>query len=392
MSQRGMSDEAPSEGSPLPVRGDRRRPWMDLLEVFARQDETLLLSGPSGSGKSRLAAWCHGRSPRCRGPFQVVDLLSVPEEMQMAELFGWKKGAFTGAVQDQEGCVARSQGGTLFIDEIDKLSLRAQAGLLQLMETHQYRVLGDAGRQRTADVRFVVATNADLKAAVAARRFREDLFFRIHVLPIRLPGLRERRDELLPWARYMLERRHQECQGEGTASFTPEAEPVLLRASWPGNLRQLDNVVRRCYALALMGSPLPGVCVGRAQVEQALAFEQDEQQEAVAPPLLESLRHAAEAFIEHALSRKEGESGLGLEHAEALTGLVLEAGQRRLGDVREVFRLLGGDAVVRSRNHQREYRRELDKVARLESAVGAAPRSPEKPEPGFKTHTPRIPS
>lgn len=376
MTQRVMPDEAPSEASPLPVSGAGRRPWLDLLEVFARQDETLLISGPSGSGKSRLASWCHERSPRCRGPFQVVDLLSVPEEMQMAELFGWKKGAFTGAVQDQEGCVARSEGGTLFIDEIDKLSLRAQAGLLQLLETRQYRVLGDAGRQRTANVRFIVATNVDLKAAVAAKRFREDLFFRIHVLPIRLPGLQERRDEIIPWARYMLARRHQESQGSGEASFTPEAEQVLQRFSWPGNLRQLDNVVRRCYALALVGPPLPGVRVEREQVEQALAFERDE---TATPPLMQSLRRAAEAFIEHALARKEGELGLDLTHAEALTGLVLEAGQRRLGDVREVFRLLGGESVVRSRNHQREYRRELDKVARLESAVGAASRSSEGP-------------
>ncbi len=160
----------------LPVVGPRSAALMEALATFARQDETILISGPSGAGKSRLAELCHAISPRREGPFQLVDLLSIPEEMQMAELFGWRRGAFTGAVRDQDGCVGSSDGGTLFIDEIDKLSLRTQAGLLQFMETRRYRPLGDPGQMRPANVRFIVATNTDLRAQVARGLPRGSLF------------------------------------------------------------------------------------------------------------------------------------------------------------------------------------------------------------------------
>ena len=132
------------EAPAFPVLGRRSEELLAAVRAFARVDETMLLSGPSGAGKTRLAALCHAWSARSRGPFQLVDLLSVPEEMQMAELFGWRRGAFTGAVRDHAGFVAGSNGGTLFIDEIDKLSLRTQAGLLNFMESKTFRALGDA--------------------------------------------------------------------------------------------------------------------------------------------------------------------------------------------------------------------------------------------------------
>jgi DNA-binding NtrC family response regulator len=351
------------------VAGERSRSQLTLLRVFARQNETLLISGPSGVGKSRLAHWCHTHSPRATGPYQVVDLLSVPEEMQMAELFGWRRGAFTGAHQDQEGCISRSQGGTLFIDEIDKLSLKAQAGLLQLLETSCYRVLGDPGRQREADVRFIVATNADLKAKVALGQFREDLYFRINVLPFRLAPLAERSDEIVPWAEFMLRRRHQDSRLEGGVQLSAAAARLIEQAEWPGNLRQLDNVLRRAYAMALAEECHGGVRVEEHHIEAAVRLDGTP----AAPCLMMGLRKLAEQFIEHALRCKEGGGELPLEHADALRGLVLEAGVRRLGDVREVYRLLGAEAVVRSRNHSREYRRELEKVSLLEAAVGTPP-------------------
>jgi DNA-binding NtrC family response regulator len=351
-------------GPGLPVSGRGSRELLDALCSFACQDETILITGPSGAGKSRLAELCHARSPRRAGPFQLVDLLSIPEDMQMAELFGWKRGAFTGAVRDQEGCVALSDGGTLFLDEIDKLSLRTQAGLLQFLESRRFRPLGDPGQMRAANVRFIVATNADLRAQVARGLFREDLYFRISVLPVRVPALAERTDEIVPWARYMLDRREREVAGGGRIMLTLEAQQTLLRAEWPGNLRQLDNVVRRAYALAraARAGEVADLSVDASHVERALAFEQTSHH---VRPLMQSLRRAADDFIEHAIQRRAAGKPFYIEHAGALGGLVLEAGVRRLGDLREVYRLLGGDAVVRSRNHNREFRRELAKVARL---------------------------
>ncbi|HZI08204.1 MAG TPA: sigma 54-interacting transcriptional regulator, partial [Archangium sp.] len=159
----------------LPVVGATMAGLLPILRVFAQQEETLLVSGPTGAGKSRLARWCHERSGRGAGPFEALDLVTVPEDLQMAELFGWKKGAFTGAVRDNAGSVARAEGGTLFIDEIDKLSLKAQAGLLHLLEERTYRPLGEGAGEKRAEVRFIIGTNADLLGAVRAGRFREDL-------------------------------------------------------------------------------------------------------------------------------------------------------------------------------------------------------------------------
>ena len=157
--------------------------------------------GPTGAGKSRLARWCHSRSQRKERPFEAVDLMTIPEDMQMAELFGWKRGAFTGAVSDHAGCIARAEGGTLFIDEIDKLSLKSQAGLLSFLETRDYRRLGDPASAQKADVRLIIGTNADLKKSVEAGEFREDLYYRINVLPVHLPPLADRADEIPAWGR-----------------------------------------------------------------------------------------------------------------------------------------------------------------------------------------------
>jgi DNA-binding NtrC family response regulator len=355
------------EDAQLPVVGAASADRLRQLAAFAGQDETLLLSGPSGAGKSRLAAWCHARSPRHAGPFVTVDLLSVPPDLQMGELYGWKRGAFTNALHDQEGCLARGTGGTVFIDEIDKLSLAAQAGLLQLLETRRYRMLGDPGRQREADVRFVIASNADLRAEVTRGQFREDLYFRINVLPFRVLPLDDRRDEIVPWAEHLLARRHR-ARGPGPAVLEPSAADLLVRARWPGNLRQLDAVLCRAYALAA-AEPAGGageLRITGTHVELAIGLDASPQ---TAPELMAHLRRAADSFVDQVV---EGGVALQLEHVEALRGLVLEAGLRRFGDLREVFRRLGGEATVRSRNHSRAYRREYDKVTVLEAALAGA--------------------
>jgi DNA-binding NtrC family response regulator len=360
--------EAAAPDDFLPVIGASMAPVVHMLRVFAEQEETILLSGPTGAGKSRLARWCHERSARRGRSFETLDLSTVPEELQMAELFGWKKGAFTGALKDTAGCIARAEGGTLFIDEVDKLSLKAQAGLLRVIEERRYRPLGEDSGDRLAEVRFVVGTNADLFAAVRARRFREDLYYRINVLPVKVPPLDERRDEIPRWAAYMLDRRHRGGTRAGQATLSPEAEIALAAHPWPGNLRQLDNIVRRAYAMALMRhGPSPGALVIEARdVQQALAHEGV----AGARVLLELFQLAASAFVAEAERRKAAGTALDLDLADALRGFVLGTAVQRLGSKEDAFRLLGKDVVVQNRNHSKVLKKEMDRVEALCRALG----------------------
>ncbi|MCP3103285.1 sigma 54-interacting transcriptional regulator [Myxococcus sp. K15C18031901] len=348
----------------LPVVGRSMAELLPILRVFALQDETILISGATGAGKSRLARWCHERSNRRGKPFETLDLVTVPEDLQMAELFGWKKGAFTGAVRDAPGSVARADGGTLFIDEIDKLSLKAQAGLLHLLESRSYRPLGEGTGERQADVRFIIGTNADLHAEVRAGRFREDLYYRVNVLPVRMPSLQERQDEIPLWAQYMVNRRHKERVPEGTARVTQDAERLLVGSSWPGNLRQLDNIVRRAYTLAMVEHGVAGgeLVLHEKHVARALDYEQ-------APgskPLPEALRAAAQAFVSEARRRN---APLDLDLADAFRGLVLGMAIRQVGRD-DGFKLLGRESLVKNRNHHKALKRELEKVEALYKALG----------------------
>lgn len=352
----------------LPVIGESMAGIVEMLRVFAQQEETLLIGGPTGAGKSRLARWCHGQSPRRGGPFEVLDLLTVPEEIQMAELFGWKKGAFTGAVRDTPGCVTRAFQGTLFIDEIDKLSLKAQAGLLTLLESRTYRAIGDGAREQRADVRFIIGSNVDLFEQVKCGRFREDLYYRINVLPVQIPPLDERRDEIAAWARFMALRRHRETVKSGEVRLSTSTAQLLSDHRWPGNLRQLDNVVRRAYALALMthGPAQQEIVLDEGHFGRALSYERNSTRRTV----LETLRNAAAAFVEEAERQEEKGLVLDVELASAFQGLVLATAVERHGGRDAAFRLFGKGAQVQSRNHHKIMRRELEKVVALCKALG----------------------
>ncbi|MBN1210771.1 MAG: sigma-54-dependent Fis family transcriptional regulator [Myxococcaceae bacterium] len=353
----------------LPVVGSSMASLLPILNVFAQQDESILISGATGAGKSRLARWCHSRSSRRKGPFEVLDLIAVPEDLQMAELFGWKKGAFTGAVKDSLGSIGRAEGGTLFIDEIDKLSLKAQAGLLRVLEERTYRVLGDGAGDRGADVRFIIGTNVDLREAVRAGKFREDLYYRINVLPLRVPSLDERRDEIPLWANYMVGRRHKEQFPHGQARLAPEAEQLLGRRTWPGNLRQLDNIIRRAYTLALVEhGATPELTLGEGHVSRALEYEGATGEAAgrAAHSLTEAFRSAATAFIAEA-KRRGTPLDLGL--TEAMVGIVLGQAVQQMGR-EEAFRLLGRENLLKNRNHHKVLKRELEKVEALYKELG----------------------
>ncbi len=345
----------------LPVVGPTMAPIVRVLRAFAAEDETLLLRGETGTGKSRLARWCHARSGRSQGPFVVLDLLSVPAETQMGELFGWKRGAFTGAVADHQGFVTRARHGTLFIDEVDKLSLEAQAGLLTLLEERRYRVLGDPGPPREAELRFIVGSNVDLLEAVRAGTFREDLYYRLNVLPMDLPPLRERADEIGAWANFMLERRLEEKGGRGRPELAEDALLELQRRRWPGNLREMDNVLRRAFTLASIEG-------------DAIRIEArhlgGERLEAVEAGAVERLASGARALVGELMS---GEALGDVELPGALFGFAAAAAVEATGSREAAFQLLGRGALVANRNHHKALKREVTRAGALCQLLGCAP-------------------
>ncbi|HEX4610895.1 MAG TPA: sigma-54 dependent transcriptional regulator [Urbifossiella sp.] len=221
-----------------------------FLQTAARaaaSDAVVLLRGESGTGKNILARWLRGHSRRPDGPFATVHCPMLSNELMSSVLFGHKRGAFTGAVADAVGKVEEAEGGTLFLDEIGDLTPDAQARLLRFLNDRTYERVGEA-KERRADVRLVAATNRSLEDDVRAGRFREDLLFRLNVITLTVPSLRDRREDVLPMARHYLgffERR----QGRQNLSFSPACEQALAAHPWPGNLRELRNAAERAVIL-----------------------------------------------------------------------------------------------------------------------------------------------
>jgi len=223
------------------------RQVMAAIDRAAATDTTVLLEGESGTGKELCARALHDRSPRAHGPFVAINCAAIPDTLLEAELFGYERGAFTGANQRKLGRFELAQRGTLFLDEIGEMPMTVQAKMLRAIETRKIERLG-GGASIQLDVRIVAATNRGLRQAVSARQFREDLYFRLSVFPVEVPALRHRRDDIPKLAHHFVERVSRDVGKKITLS--PEAVAELMAHDWPGNIRELQNALERAVILA----------------------------------------------------------------------------------------------------------------------------------------------
>ncbi|MDB4959272.1 MAG: two component, sigma54 specific, transcriptional regulator, Fis family [Myxococcales bacterium] len=224
------------------------RRTMDIVQQAAPSEATVLLLGESGTGKELLARALHDNSVRAKGPFVAVNCAAIPESILEAELFGYEKGAFTGAATARDGRFEAANGGTLFLDEIGEVSRHVQVKLLRTLQEGEIERLGGGGKARRIDVRIVAATNVNLAEEVKAGRFREDLFYRLNVIPLSVPPLRDRRDDISLLAQHFVQV-YAEKNGKAISGCSPAAIERLSEYGWPGNVRELENAIERAVVL-----------------------------------------------------------------------------------------------------------------------------------------------
>jgi two-component system, NtrC family, response regulator GlrR len=220
---------------------------IEKIPLVARCDASVLISGETGTGKELVARAIHYLSPRARKPFLAINCGAIPTELVENELFGHERSAYTGAFTQQDGVVREAEGGTLLLDEVDSLPLLAQVKLLRFLQEKEFRPLG-SNRVQKADVRVVATTNGDLEAAVREGRLRQDLYYRLNVIPLCMPPLRDRRQDIPHLARHFL-RKHA-MRDQRPAALSPRALQALLDHDWPGNVRELEHVVERAVVLS----------------------------------------------------------------------------------------------------------------------------------------------
>lgn len=221
---------------------------LKVLEKVTPTKAPILILGESGTGKGVLAELIHYNSPRSDKPFISINCSAIPENLLESELFGYKRGAFTGAVSDKKGLIEMAHGGTLFLDEIGDMPLNLQAKLLKFLESGEFIPLGDTNKKQV-DVRIIAATNKNLQELIQKGLFREDLYFRLNLVEIKMPPLRERREDIPALIYYFIEKLGKEY-GKEIKGITNEALLVLTNYSWPGNIRELKNIIERAIILA----------------------------------------------------------------------------------------------------------------------------------------------
>ncbi len=267
---RGGSETGLAAAEDLPLIG-RSAPMQEVYRTIARvlsNDLSVLVLGESGTGKELVARAIHDFGPRGAKPFVAINMAAIPRELIESELFGHERGAFTGAQARSAGRFEQAEGGTLFLDEIGDMPLEAQTRLLRVLQTGEYSPVG-GNRSIRADVRIIAATHKDLNQLIADNAFREDLYYRLNVVPIRLPALRQRIDDIGELAQYFLDRAARE--GLPRKKLDPQAIDRLAGHRWPGNVRELENMMRRLAALAR--EDVIGAAQIDAQLEAAEALD-----------------------------------------------------------------------------------------------------------------------
>jgi two-component system nitrogen regulation response regulator NtrX len=293
------------------IIGELRR----QIAVTAPTQGRVLIFGENGTGKELVARMIHAMSLRAEEPFVEMNCAAIPEDLIESELFGHMKGSYTGATEDKPGRFLLADGGTLFLDEIGDMSMRTQAKVLRALQEQAFEPVG--GTTLRVDVRVIAATNKDLTREIAAGRFREDLYFRLNVLPLRVPPLRERAEDIPALASHFVE--HFSRQYGRTKTIAPEAIPVLQEYRWPGNVRELKNMIERLVIL------VPGDRIALSDLTQALRSESSPHA-GPAPrpdpiPRFATLKEGREDFERRFIQKKLEEAGGNVVRAAELLGL-----------------------------------------------------------------------
>jgi transcriptional regulator with PAS, ATPase and Fis domain len=223
------------------------RRLVDLARRIASVDSTVLITGETGTGKERIARFVHDESGRCKGPFIAINCGAITETLLESELFGHVRGAFTGATYDRIGLFEAATGGTLLLDEIGEISPGMQVKLLRALQEREVRRVGE-NKSRPFDVRVIAATNSELIEEIRAARFRRDLYYRLNIIELHVPALRDRREDILPLARILLAEAADRLKRK-VVGLSPRAADQLVRYDWPGNVRELENVMERAVAV-----------------------------------------------------------------------------------------------------------------------------------------------
>ena len=304
-------------------RSAAMREIFHTVERVAPTRATVLIAGESGVGKDMIARAIHHHSPRKNKPFVKINCTALPENLMESELFGFEKGAFTGANTSKPGKFEGADGGTVFLDEIGDVPGNIQVKLLRILQERQFERLG-SNVTRSVDVRIVAATNVDLRAALEQGRFREDLYYRLNVVPINVPPLRERREDI-PFLAIALMKKHAADLGSSVREISPAAIDRLVEHSWPGNVRELENTIERSMVLSSHDTLAPAdIRIEAPRHSQAMASQQ--------LPLLpegETLDHWEQMMIREALRRANGNKS----QAARLLGLTRNALRYRLSQM-----------------------------------------------------------
>ncbi len=265
-----------------------------LIATVAPSDGTVLIQGESGTGKELVARAIHNQSGRAKNPFVVINCAAIPATLMESELFGHRRGAFTGATTDCPGKLEIANTGTVFLDDIDSLSIKMQAKLLRVIQQKEFERIG-THRLIKADIRIIASSNRDLLKLVSENRFRQDLYYRLHVLPVTLPPLRERRDDIPLLLEHFLQQ-HATRKGEPTKHLTQAAIDHLTAYHWPGNVRELENLVERICTI----NPERTIRLGNLPPLTTIVSQKGQ------PPLRQATQAFEKQYIQSVLEAAQG--------------------------------------------------------------------------------------